>query len=728
MFELRALAFGLLAMTTAAVETTAAVPALVRVVVLDTSSSMAGERIDTAKNELLDLARKLPPTPDCPFVIIPFSGEVGEVKTCTDLKTFEDFVVRLQANGGTAIAQGLDRALTELQRYAGCRHACVFLYTDGEDGDAAGITRQEERLDQLFAARQQQGLNQSVVFCKRWEQANAALLKQIAQRGHAKVLDGKEMALRPVTLTPGLQLVRAGWAADQPLLLDIELVASLAATGLPKGMSIPGLKFTCQTAGASGNIQADVAVDGKQTIRVRVPAPKSAGKMIDVVFAVGGAQEIATKTELLLPLVPSDQVRVAVPLPSRDGPFTLTAQAVGDGKPTWIDPLNGIARVPLRLDVSVLPPSGQIWLGPIELAVELPSGVKMASGTDRIVINERKPVSAALTLEGPLTAISADRGALNLSLSTTLAPPGVVVLPAALAVRAEVPWPAPSPVTIETRVTAVGAARWANLAQAVGTFIVDLQVRVDGPLPDASEVLVRSPPGVRLLRFDPAQIHTGTQTVRVTVEANLPAGQPKTFILDVLPPAAPNTLSISAPRPIQFEVVGPAAVQLALSHNGMTPRVFVLNGRRREIPQSLFAMPLITSQVDPGSSRDLAVKLNPGDGLDWSGAARPFKVNEGLELRVLLPENREVSFFQDTVVEAELCVEPATPTPAVLGSKQMVRVHIEAPFKRFLFYGVSGLSALLVLYCLARMIRRFTTPIRPLCAASRSVVVRQRST
>src|SRR5207302_5560441 len=109
--------------------------------------------------------------------------------------------------------------------YAGAGHVCVLLYTDGDDPDAEGIRRQEDQLDRLFSARSRQGLRQTMVFCKRWEKANADLLARVSKRGHAQVVDAGELRLLPVTLAPAVKVAGARWSRVRPGVLDVDLTA-----------------------------------------------------------------------------------------------------------------------------------------------------------------------------------------------------------------------------------------------------------------------------------------------------------------------------------------------------------------------------------------------------------------------------------------------------------------------------------------------------------------------
>ena len=132
--------------------------AFLRLAILDASSSMEGERLDVARNELFRVARQLPPSKTHPFVIVPFDSDARQVCTFTDLPSMEAFLSDLTSEGGTSIAAGLARAVDELSRYAGARNVYVFLYTDGEDSSEKEIAAQEARLDAIFADRQTKGL------------------------------------------------------------------------------------------------------------------------------------------------------------------------------------------------------------------------------------------------------------------------------------------------------------------------------------------------------------------------------------------------------------------------------------------------------------------------------------------------------------------------------------------------------------------------------------------
>ncbi len=104
------------------------------VFVLDTSGSMAGEKMTQARNALLYCVNRL--NPDDRFNIVDFSTEA---RACGDalMKVSEDarktaraYIEKLEARGGTAIAEALERALKMFGADPGRVSILVFL-TDG---------------------------------------------------------------------------------------------------------------------------------------------------------------------------------------------------------------------------------------------------------------------------------------------------------------------------------------------------------------------------------------------------------------------------------------------------------------------------------------------------------------------------------------------------------------------------------------------------------------------
>ncbi|MCA9082093.1 MAG: VWA domain-containing protein, partial [Planctomycetaceae bacterium] len=134
---------------------------LLRLAVVDDSGSMEGQRAETVRAELLKVSRQLPPSLTHPFGIITFGSTAATVRWFTDLPSFERAVTGLDGNsGGTNIAAGLQEAAKALRSRTDSASLCILLYTDGEDGNTAGILQAESQLDAIFAQRQQVGLSQ----------------------------------------------------------------------------------------------------------------------------------------------------------------------------------------------------------------------------------------------------------------------------------------------------------------------------------------------------------------------------------------------------------------------------------------------------------------------------------------------------------------------------------------------------------------------------------------
>ncbi len=105
------------------------------VVVLDTSGSMSGEKMDQAKNSCVKLIRDMDANDEIAFIrysddseVIQSLARVGDVR--------ESLMARVQglsAGGGTAIPRGLSRGLDELRSASGERIRRVVLVSDGLD-------------------------------------------------------------------------------------------------------------------------------------------------------------------------------------------------------------------------------------------------------------------------------------------------------------------------------------------------------------------------------------------------------------------------------------------------------------------------------------------------------------------------------------------------------------------------------------------------------------------
>ena len=686
-------------------------PHLMRIAILDTSGSMAGERLDTARKELLDFARQLPPAPAYPFVIVPFNGAAHDVRTFTELPALEGYLAKVQAGGDTSIASGLERALAELKPYANVKHVCVLLYTDGEDGDAEGIHKQEEQLDRLFSARSQQGLRQSVVFCKRWEQANADLLARLTKAGHAQIVDAGDLRLVPVTLTPSVTVVRAGWSKDRPGVLEVELTAKLDWKG-SGNQSLAPVRFVCRNAGAEGDVQAPVrpgdATPTAFSLRLPVTAAARAAGRVDVEFELGQPADVKASDGLLLPLLSLDRLQVPVPLPARPVHCKVKASMAPAGLATWVDPVRRRAAFPLTVSCEVQCASEAPASEAVLFHIRPDPGCHLTAGQDAFRVAGPGTVSVALTLDADAIG-AASAIAVGVTL-TPDAPADITFDPPTVHLAQDLPPPPPVQTTVSTRVRSLTAAHWIDLKRGTAAFEADVEFRVDGPIAADTEITLQCPPAVHDVRLAPSKITTGVQTVRVALEAELPpAPAPKTLVFQVLPPAVQGAVQIRAAGSLRLSVVGPPPAQIVLLRSGTVEPTWetTIGGDKDDV--AVFSVtPTVVGLTRPEGAEGLTVYVRSGLTPEADEPAR-LPMNAPADLPLKAPEGTAFPFFFDSLVEGDVMVEPAPPSPALVGSSHHVVLRREAPFKRLLFYLAAAVGALLTLYFLARLWLRLTT-------------------
>jgi Ca-activated chloride channel family protein len=101
--------------------------------VLDCSTSMKGEKLDTAKATAIQLINRLKPQDI--FSMVSFSDRAEVILSATrqsNLQRFENKIQMLQTSGGTEILRGLQAGYEEVRRYASPRSINhIILLTDG---------------------------------------------------------------------------------------------------------------------------------------------------------------------------------------------------------------------------------------------------------------------------------------------------------------------------------------------------------------------------------------------------------------------------------------------------------------------------------------------------------------------------------------------------------------------------------------------------------------------
>ncbi|MER2564781.1 MAG: VIT domain-containing protein [Myxococcaceae bacterium] len=164
--------------------------------VMDTSGSMMGERIKLARDSMKYGVQRLNAKDE--FNVVRFSTDVEslfekpQVASEANVKKALDFIGTFEAVGGTAIDEGLQRALKDAEGRGGMSHIVLFV-TDGHP--TVGVTEEPE-----IATRAKSGNKGSRVFTFGvGEDLNARLLDRIAEDGRGTsdfARDGKDFEVR----------------------------------------------------------------------------------------------------------------------------------------------------------------------------------------------------------------------------------------------------------------------------------------------------------------------------------------------------------------------------------------------------------------------------------------------------------------------------------------------------------------------------------------------------
>ncbi len=164
--------------------------------VMDTSGSMMGERIKLAKDSLKYGVQRLNARDE--FNVVRFSTDVEalfekpQVASEANVKKALEFVASFEAIGGTAIDEGLQRALKDAEGRGGLQHIVLFV-TDGHP--TVGVTEEPE-----ISGRARSGNKGSRVFTFGvGEDLNARLLDRLAEDGRGTsdfARDGKDFEVR----------------------------------------------------------------------------------------------------------------------------------------------------------------------------------------------------------------------------------------------------------------------------------------------------------------------------------------------------------------------------------------------------------------------------------------------------------------------------------------------------------------------------------------------------
>ncbi len=690
-----------------------------RLAIVDKSGSMTADRLNVARTELVRLARQLPPSPSHPFVVIPFDSSVRNVRTFTDLPAMEQFMSSLTAGGGTNIAVGLGQAVDQLKRYPDTPNVCILLYTDGEDGMQDQIAAQEAKLDALFADRQTRGFDQTVVFCKRWQGAGAQLVQQLADRGHARIIDAAELNLVPVTLDPQIGVADVRWLDDKPMTLEIDLDALIAAHGQDSPYNGPPLLLECVTPQADGDIRVPItpADPASAALTIRLPIqPKTAlvGGHVQLQFKLGEPQPTYGDESVILPMLTLDRITVPIKIPPTKFRTLVTASIEQIDPGTWTDAIRLQPAFPLRLTLDVSTVDNAAWTCPVPFRLTPQKGTKILDGKDTLLLHGPGKYELALRASGTPTSKPADgrlpefRVAFRVHPETT--PPNVRFEPAEVDFEQSFPAPPPIVTNISARIVAVSQPRWADLRHAISTFDADLAVSVDGPIWPGAKLTVRCPPPVRDLQITPAVLHQGSQMIRLQVLAILPSAPTEDeLIFRIVPPAQQGAVRLHADKPFSCSLTSPSPLRLAFSDGSRIPRCFRTIHRKTTHPVQLSVTPILVGLDDPAATEGLGGSIRSSGPLAAS-TATALPLYRRSNVQITLPPQMKRSFFRDTRIHGEISILPSPESPALVGSTHSIQSTLEAPFKRLLCHLALAVCSLLALFLIARMFLRLRTP------------------
>jgi hypothetical protein len=692
----------------------AAQPTLVRVAVVDNSPSMAGPRIEVVRNELRRVIAQMPPSPEFPLVLIVFHDVVEPTLVLTDSAAAEKAIAALRGDGdGTHIAPALVRAVEEINRRLQADNVLVLLYTDGEDGDAAGIRRAEEQLDRLFAERHRQGLSQTV-FVKRWGGANAQLVEYLKKQGHAQLIDAGDFQMVAVSVQPQVALVAATRDPKDARRLQVMFTPTITLRGNAQLSQPLVLRFQCLNPGAAGEVNVEVnstAPASRHTLVVPIPPEAEQSGQLDVRFRVVPTPPQVGQGSLLVPLLPTSLLAVTAPLPPLMLVNRLSATLEDVFSDGWADPLAQRVRCRAELVVSVTAQdAGDRRDRSMILHVAPTAGVRLESPSGTINITRLGEVRVPLTLDVAIAQTAASTPqlteAIELELRVASTANFVTCQPDRVPVRS-VGVAAPDRVTttIAPTVVSVGKASWVDLVEGIAAFDAEVAFEVVGPIPQRTTFTLVLPPAVRGPVFSPGTtLHPGRTVVPMQVLARLAPGRTEQLDFSIIPPPALPAVEFRATSDFTLPVTAPPVGIIVHSAAGQPQtQIRVSVGDNQEL-LSLMLAPIAWG-IDARHVRRApnVTATIQGSAASVAPSTGALGAPQAIQLRLSQPMSK--SFFLDVTQSVDVDLRPAERSAALVPGKLRVEVVRQAPFKRLLTYLAWALFPLGVLVLLYRIFR-----------------------
>lgn len=685
------------------------VPQLLRLAIVDNSGSMEGERIASVRHELANIAKQLPPSKTHPIVLIKFGSTVAPPITFTDLATFEAAIALLQGNsGGTNIAAGLDESVRQLERQSSAKDVWVLLFSDGEDNNQTGIANAEEKLDAVFADRQQHQLKQTV-FCKRWGNSNAQLIQKLRERGRADVIDAGQLKVRPLTFTPVVEATDVAWNGDDPERLDVTYSVRIDVQGDLQGLTLPAMTVKCPLPNSTGDIDTEVTpgspIAGRKISVPISPADRKIGRL-RLPFSFTPPTDIPAPDSKVLPQLAASTVEVPVTFPVDKYTFRISSELTPD-QGTWIDMTAKRVRYPIKLKLLVTCKEGADGTpGDVQLIPQADTVV--ISGPPVIKLPSTGMVEADYVVETTVKNATETRDRWRCTLEfeghPTNTPPNMTVEPPVWKIQADAPVPSPVTTTITGRVVQVSPPQWVNFAQGVAAFDADTEFDVQGPIAANTVLNLLTSGPVVSLDLEPGVLRTGTQRVRLKISAALrPSPQTLPFESCIIAPTGDGVIAYQVGSPLSFSVTGPPAVALAVARGGRQVQELRASIADNENVARVPFEAIVAGHRNSPLIGDLDVALTPQSTTLQFPAIGAYRTYRRSQLRISVPTPSERSFFRDITITGSAELKPDRANTAVTPTTIPIRVIVAAPFKRLALYLAVGLSVLVTGIMMTRM-------------------------
>ncbi|MBI4716552.1 MAG: VWA domain-containing protein [Planctomycetes bacterium] len=707
---------------------------LLRILIVDRSSSMKQidsvglSRLEIARRELTQSLVAFPPTPAAPVVLVPFAERVQDVVSYTSMAAAVAALSALRPAGQTDIAGAIDRTVEEAQRFPPASHLLIYLYSDGEQtiGGADRVQAAEARLDELFGARAERGLSQSVIV-KRWGGVNASLVAHLSRNPHVQVHDVGQLVCRSATIVPAVELVAARWSAERQGVAQLDLALTLT---VPTSPTLPAatLPVNCPLPDSRWIAGGDVSI-----------AP-SAGRNVSTLETVVDEAELCRKGYVSIPLQikPSHLLRaaegvallfvvpheLAVDVAAGQLPIALatTADLVPRADAQWVDVDRRLAAFPVTLRLQGRDPlpagiapelswsvegAGQTRLSPTTLlqqasSCEFPLTLQHAIPMETI----RSIANPAAASFGIPTGPAASLVPVQLQVRAELQgrPPCFEVSPRVLELRVSAPPPQPLRTRLTPRWIAASPMVWEDPRQRLAAVEITLELAVAGHLPSGTTLNLIPSAGVRLVSGTPVTVRSGTQRFTLQLLGEVPrqvAAVQWSLQIEPLPASAvvmerPAALDLNIPRPT------PAALSLTVA-SPVAPRsdMSKLNDTHALTLQAQVG--LLSSSLSAAAQRRLRVRSRTAWPVEAMGTGDVVHLGESLYFRLSV-DRRNGTFFawRDVAVPCTVRAEPiGVDHDIVSPAEQTFLLIIEAPWKRALLLAAGVAAVAIVLRVLA---------------------------